>query len=130
MTPGQNGPGWIKLDDDPMYATAEPVVDGLFVTEPDLAREFEGQLVESSMLAFRVAYSVLRHRQDAEDVAQEAMAKAYRRFRQLRDRERFRGWLVRIAWRMALDRRSRRPSPHSPGIGPRGRRTVVDGFRR
>ena len=69
-----------------------------------LAREFETRLVESSTLAFRVAYSVLRHREDAEDVAQEAFAKAYRSFSQLRDRERFRAWLVRMTWRMALDR--------------------------
>ena len=71
----------------------------------DLAREFEGRLVESSTLAVRVAYSVLRNREDAEDVAQEAFAKAYRSFSQLRDRDRFRAWLVRMTWRMALDRR-------------------------
>ena len=69
-----------------------------------LEREFETRLVESSMLAFRVAFSVLRHREDAEEVAQEAFAKAYRSFHQLRDRERFRAWLVRMTWRMALDR--------------------------
>src|SRR5687767_10321817 len=70
-----------------------------------LAHEFEARLVESSTLAVRVAYSVLRNREDAEDVAQEAFAKAYRRFSQLRDRNRFRAWLVRMTWRMALDRR-------------------------
>jgi RNA polymerase sigma-70 factor (ECF subfamily) len=70
----------------------------------ELEREFEARLAECSTLAFRVAYSVLRHREDAEDVAQEAFAKAYRSFRQLRDRDRFRAWLVRMAWRMALDR--------------------------
>src|SRR5688572_33385576 len=76
-----------------------------FVTVDDrLEREFEALLVESSTLAFRVAFSVLRHREDAEEVAQEAFAKAYRSFRQLRDRERFRAWLVRMTWRMALDR--------------------------
>ena len=68
------------------------------------AHEFEQRLVESSTLAFRVAYSVLRHRQDAEDVAQDAFAKAHRNFRQLRDRDRFRAWLVRMTWRLALDR--------------------------
>ena len=72
--------------------------------EQELAREFEVRLVESSTLAVRVAYSVLRNRADAEDVAQEAFAKAYRNFHQLRDRERFRAWLVRMTWRMALDR--------------------------
>ena len=72
--------------------------------DQELAREFELRLVESSTLAVRVAYSVLRNRADAEDVAQEAFAKAYRSFHQLRDRERFRAWLVRMTWRMALDR--------------------------
>jgi RNA polymerase sigma-70 factor (ECF subfamily) len=69
-----------------------------------LDREFEERLRESTTLAFRVAYGVLRHRQDAEDVAQEAFARAYRRFTQLRDRERFRAWLVRMTWRLAIDR--------------------------
>ena len=59
---------------------------GAFVSLDDgLEREFEDRLRESSTLAFRVAYGVLRHRQDAEDVAQDAFAKAYRRFTQLRD---------------------------------------------
>lgn len=75
-----------------------------FVTDgDDLAREFEARLADSSTLAFRVAWSVLRQRQDAEDVAQEAFARAYGRFHQLRDRERFRGWLCRMTWRLAID---------------------------
>src|SRR5438045_8080293 len=79
---------------------------GAFVTADRTAeQEFEARLAESSTLAFRVAFSVLRHRQDAEDVAQEAFVKAYRRFTQLRDRDRFRAWLVRLTWRLALDRR-------------------------
>jgi RNA polymerase sigma-70 factor (ECF subfamily) len=75
------------------------------VDSGELDREFEARLVESSTLAFRVAFSVLRQREDAEDVAQEAYARAYQRFRQLRDREKFRGWIVRMTWRLALDRR-------------------------
>src|SRR3954471_18017518 len=77
---------------------------GVVSLDDDLEREFEARLTECSTLAFRVAFSVLRHREDAEDVAQEAFAKAYRSFRQLRDRDRFRAWLVRMTWRMALDR--------------------------
>jgi RNA polymerase sigma-70 factor (ECF subfamily) len=77
----------------------------LMTSDEELEREFETRLVESSTLAFRVAYGVLRHRQDAEDVAQDAFVKAYRRFRDLRDRERFRAWLVRMTWRLAIDRR-------------------------
>jgi RNA polymerase sigma-70 factor (ECF subfamily) len=77
---------------------------GLVNVDRELEREFEARLVESSTLAYRVAYSVLRQREDAEEVAQEAFAKAYRSFRQLRERDRFRAWLVRMTWRMALDR--------------------------
>jgi RNA polymerase sigma-70 factor (ECF subfamily) len=78
---------------------------GAFVSlDEALEREFEDRLRESSSLAFRVAYGVLRHRQDAEDVAQEAFAKAYRSFTQLRDRDRFQAWLVRLTWRLAIDR--------------------------
>jgi RNA polymerase sigma-70 factor (ECF subfamily) len=69
-----------------------------------LDTEFEERLRDSGTLAFRVAYGVLRHRQDAEDVAQEAFVKAHRLFSQLRDRERFRAWLVRTTWRLAIDR--------------------------
>jgi RNA polymerase sigma-70 factor (ECF subfamily) len=74
-------------------------------TDDDLRREFEHRLADSSNLAYRVAYSVLRHRQDAEDVAQEAFVRAHRAFRDLRDRDRFRAWLARMAWRLALDHR-------------------------
>src|SRR5262245_7486207 len=74
-------------------------------TTPDLEQEFELRLADSSNLAFRVAYSVLRHRQDAEDVAQEAFVRAHRAFGELRDRERFRAWLARMTWRLALDHR-------------------------
>ena len=94
-----------------MHGRAEPlrtIPDGwtdAVSADQELEREFEARLLESSTLAFRVAYSVLRQREDAEDVAQEAFAKAYRSFRQLRDRERFRAWLVRMTWRLALDRR-------------------------
>src|SRR5436190_24343587 len=88
-----------------MHERVERLVGGFVGVDHELDREFEVRLVESSTLAFRVAYSVLRHREDAEDVAQEAFAKAYRNFRQLRDRDRFRAWLVRLTWRLAIDRR-------------------------
>ena len=67
-------------------------------------REFEARLAECGPLAFRVARGVLRNDADAEDVAQEALLRAYRRFDRLRDAQRFRGWLVRIVFRLALDR--------------------------
>src|SRR5262245_25719462 len=87
-----------------MHERADRLAGSFVTVDDDLAREFEARLVESSTLAFRVAYGVLRQREDAEDVAQEAFAKAYRSFRQLRERDRFRQWLVRMTWRLAIDR--------------------------
>ena len=72
--------------------------------DPALEREFEERVADSSTLAFRVALSVLRHREDAEDVAQDAFLRAHGAFGSLRDRDRFRAWLVRTAFRLALDR--------------------------
>lgn len=80
-------------------------------------RAVEERLRDSSSLAFRVAYGVLRNRADAEDVAQEALCRALQRIAALRDRGRFRAWLVRIAWRAALDRRR--------ADGRRGRRDLA-----
>ena len=67
-------------------------------------REFEERVADSTTLAFRVALGVLRRREDAEEVAQEAFLAARRGFRALRDRDRFRAWLVRMAFRLALNR--------------------------
>ena len=82
------------------------LADGLVSLDRDAARDrdLESLLVESAPLAFRVAYGVLRQRQDAEDVAQEALLKAFRRWPQLRHRDRFRAWIVRMTWRLAIDR--------------------------
>lgn len=72
--------------------------------EARLEQEFEQRLADCPTLAYRVALGVLRNAAEAEDVAQEAMLRAYRNFHRLRERDRFRGWLVRTAWRLALDR--------------------------
>src|SRR5690242_2288004 len=84
-------------------------IDGLrapwLTMDPAAERDFETALADNARLAFRVAYSVLRQRQDAEDVAQEALIRAHGRLNQLRDPARLRAWLVKLAWRMALDRR-------------------------
>jgi RNA polymerase sigma-70 factor (ECF subfamily) len=87
-----------------MNEAAAPLA-GRLVSDAPLDREFEERLAAASTLAFRVAYGVLRQREDAEDVAQEAAVRAYRGFTSLRNRDQFRSWLVRITWRLALDRR-------------------------
>jgi RNA polymerase sigma-70 factor (ECF subfamily) len=71
--------------------------------------ELEARLVDCGPLAFRVARGVLRNTADAEDVAQDALLRAYRKSKELRDPARFRAWVVKISFRLALDRwRSKR----------------------
>ena len=86
-------------------------------------RALEAALPDCATLAFRVAFSVLRHREDAEDVAQEVLLKALRSLRDLRDPERLRPWLVRATFRRALDHRRAdvRRAHREEGATPGGR---------
>jgi RNA polymerase sigma-70 factor (ECF subfamily) len=88
--------------DQPGRTVGDELEHGAAQTET--RREFEERLAECGPLAYRVARGVLHNTADAEDVAQEALLRAYRQFDRLRDRTRFRAWLVRIAFRLALDR--------------------------
>jgi RNA polymerase sigma-70 factor (ECF subfamily) len=87
-----------------MDALAASLAGSGVSVDDSLEREFEQRLADCPTLAYRVALGVLHNTAEAEDVAQEAMLRAYRNFSRLRDRDRFRGWLVRMAWRLALDR--------------------------
>lgn len=94
------------------------------ILDTPLEQEFERRLADCPALAFRVALGVLRNHAEAEDVAQDALLRAYRNFHRLRDRERFRAWLVRMTWRLALDRirsagrRERRELAAVPSLPP------------
>lgn len=87
-----------------MNALVDSFPGCLVSLDPSLEQEFEQRLGDSPTLAFHVALGVLRNRAEAEDVAQDALLRAYRNFHRLRDRERFRAWLVRMTWRIAIDR--------------------------
>jgi RNA polymerase sigma-70 factor, ECF subfamily len=112
-----------------MHERTHPIRGAVMTMDHGLEGEFEVLLRESSRLAVRVAFSVLRQREDAEDVAQEAFAKAHRSFSQLRDRERFRAWLVRMTFRMALDRQraNRRRAQREFGTDDLAAGAVADG---
>ena len=69
-----------------------------------------GQLVtqfESSV--FAVVYRRLRNSAEAAEVTQEVFLRAFRKLEQLREPERFVGWLKRIAVRLSINRAVRRP---------------------
>ena len=67
--------------------------------------EFEQRLRETHRMVYRIAYSVLSNPADAEDVTQEAFLRAHQKFSRLRDPEKFRPWVARMGWRLALNRR-------------------------
>ena len=84
-------------------------------------RSFELAFHDLYRLAYRVAYRILGDRSDAEDVAQEALARAALRWSRLHERPE--GWVSRVAANLAIDRyRRRRRQPQIP-MGPVG---VVD----
>ena len=68
--------------------------------------------------AFRAAYRLLGSRSEAEDVAQEACARAFARWPQLVRRESATPWVVRVASNLAIDswRRRQRREHGAPAV--------------
>ncbi len=76
---------------------------------------------EHGRFLYRIAWSVLRHAEDAEDCVQEALLKLYRgeSWRQMANERAFLGSVV---WRLAVDRRSTRKT----GVGGDEELQLVD----
>ncbi len=74
---------------------------------------FAALVRRQSRFVFRVAYAVLRNTHDAEDAVQETFLKIYRAraCNNIRDE---RAFLARAAWRVAVERRSRKRPGHEP----------------
>jgi RNA polymerase sigma-70 factor (ECF subfamily) len=65
---------------------------------------FGARVAENQRRVFQIAYGVLGNSADAEEVAQEAFLRAYQKFQSLREAAKFRAWVNRIAFRLALNR--------------------------
>lgn len=76
-------------------------------SQHDREATFARIVEEHARFLYRVANSLLRHPQDAEDAVQDALLKLYRgeSWRGMQDE---RAFLARVVWRTALDRRSAR----------------------
>jgi RNA polymerase sigma-70 factor, ECF subfamily len=61
-----------------------------------------------STLLFRVAYSVVRSRNEADDVVQDVFLRVLEHRHSLATVRDMRVWLIRIAWNLALDRKRRK----------------------
>src|SRR5450631_2560829 len=73
---------------------------------------FEMIIRSSSRNLFAIAYGVLQNREEAEDVVQDTLVKAWKSRWRVRDPEKFPAWLSTIARHRARDlARRRRPEP-------------------
>jgi RNA polymerase sigma-70 factor (ECF subfamily) len=96
----------VAADDDAAahIDAQEALQDALLVARVlDGDAEAYGSLVSKHMRrAFAVAYRILEHREDAEDVVQDAFVRALERIDQL-DRRPFRPWFLRVVVNQALN---------------------------
>jgi RNA polymerase sigma-70 factor (ECF subfamily) len=66
---------------------------------------FDELVTRHQAAAYRAAMAALRHREDAEEVAQDAFVRAWSRLPRFRGDATFRTWLLTIVWNCALSRR-------------------------
>ena len=92
---------------------------------------FGARVAENQRRVFQIAYGILGNSADAEEVAQEAFLRAFQKFQSLREAAKFRAWVNRIAFRLALNRQrelrrrlTRETAWHAAGTGE-----TVDGSR-
>lgn len=91
--------------------TAPPPIPADEVTTEKREAVFTRIVQQHARFLYRVAWSLLRHPQDAEDAVQDALLKLYRgnSWRDLgRGIQDERAFLARVVWRAALDRREAR----------------------
>jgi RNA polymerase sigma-70 factor (sigma-E family) len=82
---------------------------------------FEDRFDELARLAYRVAFRILGDREEARDLTQETLARAYSRWSRVDGHAS--GWVVRVATNLALDRtrrkaRVRSAPPPRPAADP------------
>lgn len=84
---------------------------------------FEQAFPDLYRLAYRVSFRVLGDRGDAEDTAQETLARTHVRWARLAGRPE--GWVVKVATNLAIDRHRRRSRESTHNAEPL---TLVDPF--
>lgn len=102
--------------------------DGALVSRTQIGeREAFSELVRRHQTAvYRVCYRILGNKEDAEDAAQEAFIRAYRKLDTFQGRSAFKTWMLRLAINVSLNERGRRKGPPpkemlpEPVPGPEG----------
>jgi len=83
------------------------IVDPAIAMPREDADELELVVWEHSRLVYRIAFAALRNHHDAEDATQETFLRVLRYQQKLAEVRELKTWLARIAWRVALGRRSK-----------------------
>ncbi len=83
------------------------VSDSIASSETEVTEALDDLVQQHARFVFRVAYSVLRNRADAEDATQETFLRVLRHRHEIPGVRNVRAWLARIAWHIATDRRRR-----------------------
>lgn len=81
---------------------------GLSAQEQTDRDRIHRMFVEYRESVFRTAYAILRDREEALDVVQDTFVKAMKKIRKLEDGPVLRGWLVKVARNLSIDRYRRR----------------------
>lgn len=89
--------------------TREAILEQAEATKAESPLELVERLVaEHSLMAFRIAWSILRHHHDAEDAVQECFLRVLKHAKRGLEVRNPKTWVARIAWTTALDRRAGR----------------------
>ncbi len=89
--------------------------------------DFEQLVRENQRVVYHIALSVLGNAADAEDITQDAFARAYVKIATLREPEKFRAWVCQVSRRLALNRmRSDTRARKRDELASRDAEAVVD----
>jgi RNA polymerase sigma-70 factor (ECF subfamily) len=104
---------WFTIEPDapiPLHGDADPMTDP--ASETRRARRFERDVLPLAHQLFTVAMRLAHNTQDAEDLAQEVMLRAYAGFGSFQDGTNIKAWLLRIlhnTWINQYRKRKSRP---------------------
>jgi RNA polymerase sigma-70 factor (ECF subfamily) len=98
------------------------VIDGDATAFRCLVERYQGRI-------YSIVYGMVRNREDARDLSQEAFVKAYRNLERFRFSASFYTWLCRIAMNVSIDhlrkQKIRRASAYDDGIGTKDAAGVI-----
>ncbi len=97
------------MSERPIVVTGQVLLDEAIPRARTAHDALEIAIRQHARLVYRIAFSVLRNHHDAEDATQEAFLRVLRYRRKLVGVDDPRTWLARIAWRVAVGRKKKKP---------------------